>query len=222
MDNEKKGYIYILTNPSFPDYVKIGYADDVVSRVKHLNQTECTPYAFRIYATYEVESRLTDIKLHTMIDKLNPELRSRDEIDGKKRVREFYSMSAEDAYQIFEAMAEIHGTTNKLRKWTISKSDAKQEETAKIIAKQKREKFEFAKIGIPVGSELEFVHDRSIKVTVADEKRRVFYNGEEWTLSALAKVLLKRNSEVQGTLHFSYRGETISDLRDRLEDDSAG
>ncbi len=222
MDNEKKGYIYILTNPSFPDYVKIGYADDVVSRVKHLNQTECTPYAFRIYATYEVESRLTDIKLHTMIDKLNPELRSRDEIDGKKRVREFYSMSAEDAYQIFEAMAEIHGTTNKLRKWTISKSDAKQEETAKIIAKQKREKFEFAKIGIPVGAELEFIHDRSIKVTVADEKRRVFYNGEEWTLSALAKVLLKRNSEVQGTLHFSYRGETISDLRDRLEDDSAG
>lgn len=222
MDNEKKGYIYILTNPSFPDYVKIGYADDVVSRVKHLNQTECTPYAFRIYATYEVESRLTDVKLHTMIDKLNPELRSRDEIDGKKRVREFYSMSAEDAYQIFEAMAEIHGTTNKLRKWTISKSDAKQEETAKIIAKQKREKFEFAKIGIPVGSELEFIHDRSIKVTVADEKRRVFYNGEEWTLSALAKVLLKRNSEVQGTLHFSYRGETISDLRDRLEDDSAG
>lgn len=222
MDNEKKGYIYILTNPSFPDYVKIGYADDVVSRVKHLNQTECTPYAFRIYATYEVESRLTDIKLHTMIDKLNPELRSRDEIDGKKRVREFYSMSAEDAYQIFEAMAEIHGTTNKLRKWTISKSDAKQEETAKIIAKQKREKFEFAKIGIPVGSELEFIHDRSIKVTVADEKRRVFYNGEEWTLSALAKVLLKRNSEVSGTLHFSYRGETISDLRDRLEDDSAG
>lgn len=222
MDNEKKGYIYILTNPSFPYYVKIGYADDVVSRVKHLNQTECTPYAFRIYATYEVESRLTDIKLHTMIDKLNPELRSRDEIDGKKRVREFYSMSAEDAYQIFEAMAEIHGTTNKLRKWTISKSDAKQEETAKIIAKQKREKFEFAKIGIPVGSELEFIHDRSIKVTVADEKRRVFYNGEEWTLSALAKVLLKRNSEVQGTLHFSYRGETISDLRDRLEDDSAG
>jgi len=23
-----KGYIYILTNPSFPDYVKIGYTDN--------------------------------------------------------------------------------------------------------------------------------------------------------------------------------------------------
>lgn len=218
MDNEKKGYIYILTNPSFPDYVKIGYADDVPSRVKHLNQTECTPYAFRIYATYEVETRLTDMKLHTMIDKLNPELRSRDEIDGKKRVREFYSISAEDAYQIFEAMAEIHGTMNKLKKWAISKFDEKQEEAAKTIARQRREKFEFVKIGIPVGAELEYIHDRSIKVMVADEKRKVLYNGEEWTLSALAKVLLKRDSEVQGTLHFSYNGETISDLRNRLED----
>lgn len=26
---EKKGVIYILTNPSFPDYVKIDYADDI-------------------------------------------------------------------------------------------------------------------------------------------------------------------------------------------------
>lgn len=26
---EKKGAIYILTNPSFPDYVKIGYVDDI-------------------------------------------------------------------------------------------------------------------------------------------------------------------------------------------------
>lgn len=26
---ENKGVIYILTNPSFPEYVKIGYADDV-------------------------------------------------------------------------------------------------------------------------------------------------------------------------------------------------
>lgn len=29
MNESKKGVIYILTNPSFPEYVKIGYADDV-------------------------------------------------------------------------------------------------------------------------------------------------------------------------------------------------
>ena len=169
-----KGYIYILTNPSFPDYVKIGYADDVKSRVNQLNRTECTPYAFRIYATYEVDSRLNDLKLHKMIDKLNPELRSRDEIDGKRRVREFYSLSAEDAYGIFEAMAEIHGTTDKLEKWKASATDIKQEQAAQSIARQKKEKFEFSKLGIPIGAELEYIHDRSIKVVVADEKRKVY------------------------------------------------
>lgn len=28
-----KGVIYILTNPSFPDYVKIGYAKDLEKRM---------------------------------------------------------------------------------------------------------------------------------------------------------------------------------------------
>ena len=152
-----------------------------------------------------------------MIDKLNPDLRSRDEINGKKRVREFYSLSAEDAYDIFEAMAEIHGTTDRLRKYTKTKFEEKQEEVANSIAKQKRDKFEFAKLGIPIGAELTFVNNSSIKVTVADEKRKVLYNGEEWSLSALSSMLLHRNSAVQGTLHFSYNGEIIADMRDRLE-----
>lgn len=56
-----KGYIYILTNPSFPDYVKIGYADNVNNRLQQLNNSECTPFAFRVYATYEVDSRLSDL-----------------------------------------------------------------------------------------------------------------------------------------------------------------
>lgn len=86
----EKGYIYILTNPSFPDYVKIGYADDVNQRLKQLNRMESTPFAFRCYATYEVNHRLTDMKIHSVIDKLNPNLRSIDNVDGKKRVREFF------------------------------------------------------------------------------------------------------------------------------------
>ena len=83
MENSK-GYIYILTNPSFPEYVKIGYADDIKTRLAQLNRSECTPFAFRVYATYDVDTRLTDMKLHAMIDKLNPTLRAVDNVDGKK------------------------------------------------------------------------------------------------------------------------------------------
>lgn len=46
MENQS-GYIYILTNPSFPEYVKIGYADNVDERIAQLNRSECTPFAFR-------------------------------------------------------------------------------------------------------------------------------------------------------------------------------
>ena len=50
---EKQGVIYILTNPSFPQYVKIGYADNIEARLRQLNNSECIPFAFRVYAKGE-------------------------------------------------------------------------------------------------------------------------------------------------------------------------
>ena len=55
---EAKGVIYILTNPSFPEYVKIGYADDVKRRLKELNRSECTPFAFRLKSIPEIDKQL--------------------------------------------------------------------------------------------------------------------------------------------------------------------
>jgi hypothetical protein len=91
---ENKGVIYILTNPSFPEYVKIGYADDVEARVKQLNNSEAVPFSFHIYATFDVTERLTDKKLHNFIDTLNPELRSKEKIGDKI---EYYGMSTKRA-----------------------------------------------------------------------------------------------------------------------------
>lgn len=138
MEKETKGVIYILTNPSFPDYVKIGYADDVEKRVKELNRSECTPFAFRIYATYKVSERLTDMKLHNIIDKLNPDLRSIDNVDGKKRVREFYAITKEDAYAIFEAIAEINSLKDNLKFWEQSPKEKEEEEIAQTISNDKQ------------------------------------------------------------------------------------
>ncbi len=110
-----KGVIYVLTNPSFPEYVKIGYADDLQKRLKQLNKSECLPFAFRAYCTYEVEGRLKDQDVHALIDKLNPDLRAIETFDGKPRVREFYAMSPEDAYGILSSIAAISGTTDRLK-----------------------------------------------------------------------------------------------------------
>lgn len=80
--SEQTGVIYILTNPSFPDYMKIGYADGIEKRMQQMNRSECIQFAFRVYANYEVNSRLSDLKIHSVIDKLNPNLRSIDNFNG--------------------------------------------------------------------------------------------------------------------------------------------
>ena len=106
------GYIYIMTNPSFREYVKIGYATDVKQRLDEFNRISAVPFAFRVYTvytTYEVDSTLSNTKRHAIPDKLNPDLRSTEEIDGKKLVREFYTMTPENAYSILEAMRRSTG-----------------------------------------------------------------------------------------------------------------
>lgn len=128
-----KGVIYVLTNPSFPEYVKIGYADDLEKRLSQLNKSECMPFAFRVYCIYEVEKRLTDLQLHNLIDQLNPSLRSIDQFDGKPRIREFYNMSAEDAYEILKSIASISGTTDRLKKMKPEGHEVLDEELAEAI-----------------------------------------------------------------------------------------
>ena len=78
------GYIYILTNPSFENYIKIGYATNIEKRLEELNRSECIPFAFRVYATYEVETTLSDKKVHGIIDQLNPHLRSIETFNGTR------------------------------------------------------------------------------------------------------------------------------------------
>ncbi len=212
-----KGVIYILTNPSFPDYVKIGYADDIDKRLKQLNRSECIPFAFRVYATYEVSSRLSDLKLHSIIDKLNPDLRSIDDFDGQKRVREFYAMKPEEAFAILEAMAEIHDCTDKLQLIIPNETEVKEEELAQEIdteSHEKAENFSFSKCQIPVGAELEWYDDPSLKCIVISD-RKVEYQGKEMSLTALAKLLSGKKYSIAGPRYFKYKGEWLNDIRAR-------
>jgi len=216
------GHIYILTNPSFPEYVKIGYATDVQQRLDDLNRSTAVPFAFRVYATYEVDSALSDKKLHSILDKLNPDLRSTEEINGKKRVREFYAMSAEDAYSILEAIAEINGYTHRLKKWKATVSEQQDEELAREIEDQHRERlkpFAFSLCGIGADEQIEFCcsgnpHSGEI-CTVVDDKH-VNYNGEVWSLSALAQSLSGRTTATAGPRYFKYKGEWLNDIRARV------
>jgi hypothetical protein ELI_2925 len=130
MEN-KKGAIYILTNPSFPEYVKIGYADDLNKRLNSLNSSLAVPFAFRPYAIYDVYHKLDDTKVHNIIDTINPELRSVDNINGRKR--EFFQMTKEQAYILFESISEISGTKDRLHLIKATEDEIKEEQEANEI-----------------------------------------------------------------------------------------
>lgn len=133
MSEDKKGVIYILTNPSFPEYVKIGYTDDLNKRLNSLNSSSAVPFAFKTYAIYDVYHKLDDTKVHNIIDTINPELRSVDNVNGKKRKREFFQMSREQAYALFESIAEISGTKDRLHLIKATENDIKEEQEANEI-----------------------------------------------------------------------------------------
>lgn len=217
-----KGFIYILTNPSFPQYVKIGYATDVKQRLDELNRSTAVPFAFRVYATYEVDSALSDKKLHSILDKLNPELRSTENVDGKRRVREFYAMTPEDAYSILEAIAEINNYSHRLKKWKATVTEQREEALAQEINEQHQERmapFTFSACGIAVGEHIEFYcignANTGTLCAVVDDKH-VTYNVEIWSLTALAKRLTGTKTAIAGPKYFKYKGEWLNSIRQRL------
>ena len=219
---KQAGVIYILTNPSFPQYVKIGYATDVKQRLDELNRSTAVPFAFRIFATYEVDSVLSDKKLHSILDKLNPDLRSTEDVDGKRRVREFYAMTPEDAFSILEAIAEINGYSSRLKKWNATAAEQRDEKLAQEIDEQHKERlspFAFSKCEIRPGEKIEFFcygnpHSGEIYEVVDD--KHVKYNGEIWSLTGLAQYLLNTNKALAGPRYFKYKGKWLNDIRHRL------
>lgn len=186
----KVGYIYILTNKSFRDNcIKIGYSTDVEKRVKELSGTGM-PFDYEIYATYEIPaSQNSDKALHKLIQMLNPELRIAPN-------REFFDISPNDAYKMFEQMAIIHDRKDKLKCYDDKEID--NEESHK-----KGDVFSFAKCQIPIGSEIVFIDDETIKAKVIDD-RKIEYNGEIMYMTTLAKRLIGKSTGVQGPHFFKY------------------
>lgn len=215
---DKIGYIYVLTNPSFPEYVKIGYADNVDARVTQLNRSECTPFAFKKYAVLPVANRLADKNVHKLIDRFKPELRAKENVNGKIRVREFFAMTAQEAVEILDTIGGIYGETPQLFEQTTEEKHDQEIAEKAAIASERKSPFSFFKCGIKEGEVITYVHDANITCTVVND-REINYNGKLTSLSALAKKLLNRKSGVQGTLHFAYHGEILSALRKRLEDE---
>ena len=149
----------------------------------------------------------------------NPNLRSIDNFKGQKRVREFYAMSPDDAYSLLEAIAEINGQSDKLKRIAMTADEQEAEETAEEvdeIHKERLSPFTFSKCNLQPGDEIYWYDNPEMTFKIADDKN-VEYKGKKFTLSALAALMLGKDSSagIGGPRYFKYKGEWLNDIRAR-------
>lgn len=133
MQEEKQGYVYILTNPSFrEDWVKIGKTRNLEDRLKTLDNTSI-PLPFEVFATMKTAKYNEAEKLvHSYIQRFT-NLRIRDN-------REFFNVKPEIALEIFKEIALVieDAEINEVYKTTVSGHGEKSCKKEHRVAGEKR------------------------------------------------------------------------------------
>lgn len=210
------GMICVLTNPSFPQFVKIGYCDDAEHYLSDLNASWSVPYPFHLYATYATPEHLADQVLHELIDRLELDLYACDRQESRMHVRGFFEISPEDVYDLLETIACISGTANELRRYNTTVEEL--QDTRDAEESRRREPFRFSMIDLRPGTSIQYIHDSSLQIRIKDD-RHVEYAGKTYSLIGLAQELKGDQDVCSGTRYFTYLGDTLLDLRDQAGTD---
>ena len=198
--------VYILTNESMPEIIKVGITENLERRVKELDNTS-TPLPFECYYAVEVDNASTiEKKMHQGLD-----------VYRVRQNREFFSTSPEKAKSFLE-IAEIMGGRNVTP--TNEIVNEFQDSQALLNAKKKRERFNFKIINIEPGTILEFIKDRTITCEVVDDTK-VRFRGEVVSLSGSALTVIQEMGydwdRISGPTYWSLNGETVSEIRRKNE-----
>lgn len=212
---KEAGYVYILTNPSFKeDWVKIGKtAREVNVRSKELDNT-AVPLPFEIYATLKTRKyEEVESLIHKIIDRLT-DLRIR-------QGREFFNVSPAKALDILKDISKTLDDAE-INEVYLKKDNAlcDDEESQLTCEKKQRPRFKFSMAGIPVGETITF-SPAQIDVRVADEDH-IEYEGRLYMLSPFVGTFMPEEQRYasgayQGAKFFTYKGETLDNLRKKLE-----
>ena len=194
--------VYILTNESMPDTIKVGITDNLDRRVRELDNTS-TPLPFECYYAVEVENAsVIEKKIHEGLD--------------DKRIRqnrEFFNATPEQAKAILE-IAEVMGGKNVTPTEDIVETP--QDKQALDTARKKRSKFNFGMVNIEPGTILEFVKDKTITCEVIDDSK-IKFRGEVTSLSASANTVLHEMGydweQAHGPKFWTHQGKSLRDLR---------
>ena len=199
----KRGIVYILTNESMPDIIKIGRTGNLSQRLRDLDKTS-TPLPFECFYAVEVDDAKTvEGLLHETFD------------DKKVRPkREFFNCTPEQAKSALKIAEKTGGGKDVTPKETVFETEQDKQALAK--AKSGKEKVDyFGILGINSGETLTFSKDHSITCQVADGGQ-VQFRGEITTLSRAALIIASEMGydwqRIRGAVYWCYEGKSLLDL----------
>ena len=169
------GVVYVLTNPAMPGYVKIGHTSQPIEkRIRSLGGTNL-PRPFECAAAWEFkDARAVERALHDAFADQRGDM-----------LREFFTVEPARVVAILKQFGR--------RDVTPKRADDEAVETSPL---KKRRPFRFSMVPeIEPGEDLRFALDEGITCTVVND-RLVNFGGEEITLSAAAKRVLRAKGRV--------------------------
>ncbi len=202
--SEMNDIIYLLTNPSIPDLVKIGKTGNLAERIRSLSRHSGIPVPFECFYACEVENA-DDVekKLHDAF--------------GDHRVnskREFFRINPERILAILKLL--------ELKDVTPSQDFVEDKEDQETLDREraKRSRFNFSMVGLEPGSILTFLKDENTSAKVINNKE-IEFEGEVTSLSNAALKIVNRMgynwSTLRGPHYWVFEGETLSERRLRME-----
>lgn len=120
---------------------------------------------------------MVEENIHSIIDQVDDSLHAQEQFDnGRMREREFFKISPERAYRIFNNIAALRGDQDKLKLYVPTEGQAQEQE----LAERKRSNNSFTLLHINVGEEISFLYDESIIARVLDRKNQIEFEGERY------------------------------------------
>ena len=197
----KDGIVYVLTNPAFPNLVKIGITtrDEVQVRMAELYTTG-VPLPFKcVYAGKVDNPKKVEVALHHAFSntRVNPS-------------REFFDIDESQAIAVLKLISNEEITP--IISDELDKVDEISKKAGKKYSRSKRPQLNFKEMGIPIGETLTTV-DGVITCKIAEEKK-VEYEGEIMSLTRASRKLKDLDYDIQPGPRWFYNGKSLKDIYD--------
>ena len=202
---KNNGIVYVLTNSAMPGLVKIGMTtrESIDTRMKELYSTG-VPVPFD--CEYACEVKASDCA------KIEKALHTAFKPNRINDNREFFQIKPEQATAILE-LFDRKDITTEVNAEIENDLTTEDKVAGEKIKSARRPPMNYREMGLHTGVKLTFVKDSSVQVVITGDKK-VSYNGEELSLTAITKRLLGITHALQPTVYWEYEGKNLRDIYD--------